>query len=68
MSTNDERPRVSWAGRRIGDVFTDIDGSVWQLQVDYNLKMAIPVKIMEPPAPIKIHTSSCSKRNIRHKF
>ncbi len=68
MSTNDERPRVSWSGRRIGDVFTDIDGSVWQLQVDYNLRKVIPVKIQGPPAPIKIHTSSCSKPNIRHKF
>jgi len=67
MSTNEERPKVSWAGRRIGDIFTDSDGSIWQVQVDYNTKKVIPVKIQDAPNPIKLHTRCC-KPTIRQKF
>ncbi len=67
MTEGHERPVVSWVGRRIGDIFTDLDGSVWQVQADYNNKKVILVKVQESQNPIKLHTRCC-KLTIRHKF
>lgn len=66
MTECHERPKVSWTGRRIGDVFTDSDGSVWQVQADYNTKTVYPVKVQEAQNPIKLHTRC--KMSIRQKF
>ena len=68
MTDCHERPKVSWTGRRIGDIFTDLDGSVWQIQVDYGTQKVFPVKVQEPSLPTRLHTSRCCKPNIRQKF
>lgn len=68
MSNKGERPKVDWSGRRLCDIFTDLDGSLWQLQVDYNTNKVIPVKIQEAPNPVRLHTSHCGKPNVRQKF
>jgi hypothetical protein len=68
MADCHERPKVSWTSRRIGDLFTDTDGSVWQVQVDFDTQKVFPVKIQEAPLTTRLHTSKCCKPSIRQKF
>lgn len=68
MSNNVERPKVSYRGRKLGELFPDLDGSIWQLQADFQTNMIIPVKVLDAPKPMKMHTSQCSKPNVRLKF
>ncbi len=63
-----ERPKVDWSNRRLCDIFTDLDGSVWQIQVDYNTNTVYPVKIQDAPTPVKMHTGRCCKAHVRQKF
>lgn len=65
-----DKPRIDWAASfrsgkiKIGDTFTDIDGSTWQIQVDPDCLKVFPAKILDAPQPARLPARNCGKRTI----
>lgn len=68
--SNSVGPKVDWKSlvcegkKKINDTFTDVDGSLWQIQIDLDTMTVFAAKVQDAPQPRRLYNGHCSKHGI----
>ena len=64
-----ESPKADWVslvrdGLKVGDAFVDTDGSIWQIQVDWDCMKIFPAKVQDAPRTTRLYNNNHSGHNV----